>query len=109
MDARFLRIGKRLSGWLVSSLVATSRYSLKRDCISLNSGLDALEKILELIRDRTPSLRSFYPYPVAIQTARNCLPCKYKTSLENIKKLKNGVFLDVTPCGCCNNRSFGGS
>jgi hypothetical protein len=23
--------------------------------------------------------------------------------------MKNGVFLDVTPCGCCKNRRFGGT
>jgi hypothetical protein len=23
--------------------------------------------------------------------------------------MKNGVFWDVTPCGCCKNRRFGGT
>jgi hypothetical protein len=27
---------------------------------------------------------------------------------EEVKTLKNGVFWDVTPCGSCKNRRFGG-
>jgi hypothetical protein len=28
---------------------------------------------------------------------------------EGIKSMKNGVFWDVTPCGSCKNRRFGGT
>jgi hypothetical protein len=37
------------------------------------------------------------------------LSWEVKIRREHIGKLKNGVFLDVTPCGSCKNRRFGGT
>jgi hypothetical protein len=34
---------------------------------------------------------------------------KYITVAELSVELKNGVFLDVAPCGSCKNRRFGGT
>jgi hypothetical protein len=31
------------------------------------------------------------------------------TEVQSIVKMKNGIFWDVTPCGSCKNRRFGGT
>jgi hypothetical protein len=56
---------------------------------------------------------SLYVYP------RISLACDHDVNIDFVPRLqncfvsvltlKNSVFCDVTPCGCCNNRRFGGT
>jgi hypothetical protein len=68
-----------------------------------------------LVRERTiPTERSQFHNRKKIRVKRQKQGSKLgagnrKPMFEIVITLKNGVFWDVTPCGCCKNRSFGGT
>jgi hypothetical protein len=35
--------------------------------------------------------------------------CYLRFDISTVVTMKNAVFWDVTPCGCCRNRRFGGT
>jgi hypothetical protein len=45
---------------------------------------------------------------VAYNLAAICEPI-VRVEVFTAATMKNGVFWDVTPCGCCKNRRFGGT
>jgi hypothetical protein len=34
---------------------------------------------------------------------------RWRAIVNSVMNMQNGVFWDVTPCGCCKNRRFGGT
>jgi hypothetical protein len=44
-----------------------------------------------------------------ISEVRHCICCYTSRSFEDFMMMKNGVFSDVTSCGSCKNRRFGGT
>jgi uncharacterized Zn-finger protein len=58
------------------------------------------------MRTHTGRLTSLLPYP-----SLNCSVTLSYVRLEDFTAvtMKNGVFWDVTPCGSCKNRRFGGT